>query len=153
MAFYNTHVEERVNCQRGNDMNNTDNIKTSIHTAGIGFVTLLYAIFVLYVYSNTSLHERLNRDIKLQLYCGYIIHLFSTNLGGKHWCNLQTRFYNKCLDNILARCSWWIAGFMWLLLLFFLTKFENQQIKIKQEATILMMKAKIHLYSTCQMHI
>lgn len=55
-------------------MNNTDNIKTSIHTAGIGFVILLYAIFVLYAYSTTSLHERLNRNIKLQLYCGYIIH-------------------------------------------------------------------------------
>lgn len=41
-------------------MNNTDDIKTSIHTARIGFVTLLYAVFVLYVYSTTSLHERLN---------------------------------------------------------------------------------------------
>lgn len=48
-------------------MNNTDNIKTSIPTAGTGFVMLLYAIFVLNVYSTMSLHEILNKDIKLQL--------------------------------------------------------------------------------------
>lgn len=57
----------RYTCQGGNDMNNTDNIKTSIHTTGTRFVMFLYAIFGLDVYSTMSLHDRLNRDIKLQL--------------------------------------------------------------------------------------